>query len=212
MARHRPSVIDLQNFNLRFLQFLEFGAKSFSGVRGVASKIDGSRDSFGNGSFNLLKVLISKAGEGAPFRRIFWPLNLGSVAATSYLKNNVRGLGNKDTVRALKNAVFKYRDDIIFLSETKQKKRYIKKIHMKLKIDNVFYVELDGISGGLALWWSNDVKLFIVHYDKNFVDTKISINREIEWFVTFIYAPSYTKDKQRFWETLASLRNDVNAK
>ncbi|KAK8644676.1 hypothetical protein V6N13_123977 [Hibiscus sabdariffa] len=74
MARHRPSVIDLQNFNLCFLQFLEvaaerFGAKSFSGVRGVASKIDGSRDSFGNGSFNLLKVLISKAGEGAPVRR-----------------------------------------------------------------------------------------------------------------------------------------------
>ncbi|KAK8996758.1 hypothetical protein V6N11_020257 [Hibiscus sabdariffa] len=79
---------------------------------------------------------------------------------------NVRGLGNKDTVRALKNAAFKYKVDIIFLSETKQKKRYIEKIRMKMKFDNAFYVEPDGIA----------------------------------------------EDKRKFWETLVSFRNDVNAK
>ncbi|KAK8481484.1 hypothetical protein V6N11_007578 [Hibiscus sabdariffa] len=46
----------------------------------------------------------------------------------------------------------------------------------------------------------------------NFVVAKISINGEMEWFGTFIYAPLYTDDKQKFWETLAPLRNDVNAK
>ncbi|KAK8534695.1 hypothetical protein V6N12_057339 [Hibiscus sabdariffa] len=81
-----------------------------------------------------------------------------------------------------------------------------------MKIDNAFYVEPDGITGGLALWWSNDVKLSILHYDNNFIDTKISINGEAEWYGTFIYAPSYTEDKQKFWETLAPLQNDVNAK
>ncbi|KAL4347364.1 hypothetical protein GQ457_17G006780 [Hibiscus cannabinus] len=35
---------------------------------------------------------------------------------------NVRGLGKKDIVRALKNVCFKYKNDIVFLSETKQKR------------------------------------------------------------------------------------------
>ncbi|KAK9003601.1 hypothetical protein V6N11_084241 [Hibiscus sabdariffa] len=51
---------------------------------------------------------------------------------------------------------------------------------MKMKIANAFYVEPDEIVGGLALWWSNDVKLSIVHYDKNFIDTKISIKGETD--------------------------------
>ncbi|KAK9036183.1 hypothetical protein V6N11_078192 [Hibiscus sabdariffa] len=125
---------------------------------------------------------------------------------------NVRGLGNKDTVRALKNVVFKHRAEIIFLSETKQKKRYIEKIRMKMKVDNAFYVEPEGIAGGLALWWSNEVKLSVLHYDRNFIDAKISINGEPEWFGTFIYAPLYSGEKYEFWDSLTALRNDINAK
>ncbi|KAK9038985.1 hypothetical protein V6N11_023825 [Hibiscus sabdariffa] len=77
---------------------------------------------------------------------------------------------------------------------------------MKMKIDNAFYVEPKGIMGGLALWWSNTVKLTVLHYDKHSIDTLVSINDEGTWYGTFIYAPPYAEDKQRFWERLASLR------
>ncbi|KAK8599817.1 hypothetical protein V6N12_049689 [Hibiscus sabdariffa] len=83
---------------------------------------------------------------------------------------------------------------------------------MKMKKENTFYVEPEGIAGGLALWWSQEVKLKVLHYDKNFIDTGISINGEPEWFGTFIYAPPYEEEKQCFWERLGTLRNDVNAK
>ncbi|KAK8497056.1 hypothetical protein V6N12_063837 [Hibiscus sabdariffa] len=125
---------------------------------------------------------------------------------------NVRRLGNKDTVRALKNICFKHKNEIVFLSETKQKRRYLEKIRMRMKMDNAFYVDPVGIAGGLALWWSNDVKLSVLNHDKNFIDTVISINGEDVWFGTFIYAPPYEEEKQEFWERLGSLRNDVNAK
>ncbi|KAK9035692.1 hypothetical protein V6N11_077725 [Hibiscus sabdariffa] len=111
---------------------------------------------------------------------------------------NVRGLGNKDTVCALKNICFKNKNDIVFLSETKQKKRYLEKIRMRMKLDNAFYVEPIGIAGGLALWWNNEVKLSVLHHDKNLIDTVISINGEPEWFGTFIYAPAYEEEKQDF--------------
>ncbi|KAK8986026.1 hypothetical protein V6N11_082312 [Hibiscus sabdariffa] len=59
------------------------------------------------------------------------------------LARNVRGLGNKDMFHAPKMAAFKYKTNIIFLSETKQKERYIEKSYLKMKFDNAFYVEPD---------------------------------------------------------------------
>ncbi|KAK8976329.1 hypothetical protein V6N11_074204 [Hibiscus sabdariffa] len=70
----------------------------------------------------------------------------------------------------------------------------------------------EGIAGGLALWWTNDVKLSVLTHDKNLTDTVISINGEDKWFGTFIYAPPYEEEKQEFWERLGTLRDDVNAK
>ncbi|KAK8551735.1 hypothetical protein V6N12_040359 [Hibiscus sabdariffa] len=125
---------------------------------------------------------------------------------------NVRGLDNKDTIRALKNICLKHKNDIVFLSETKKKKRYLEKIRMRMKLDNAFYVEPIGIAGGLALWWNNEVKLSVLHHDKNLIDTVISINGEPEWFGTFIYAPPYEEEKQEFWERLGTLRDNASVK
>ncbi|KAK9041081.1 hypothetical protein V6N11_016203 [Hibiscus sabdariffa] len=86
----------------------------------------------------------------------------------------VRGLSNKDTVRALKNFVFKFNPGIIFLSEMKQKMRYLEKIRMKMKYDNAHYVEPIGIAGGLLLWWKNDVKVSILQSGKNIIDCELS--------------------------------------
>ncbi|KAK9045463.1 hypothetical protein V6N11_059343 [Hibiscus sabdariffa] len=73
---------------------------------------------------------------------------------------NVRGLGNKETVRALKNAAFKFKSSVIFLSETKKKKQYLEKIRMKMKMNGSFYVDPIGIAGelpikGRTFTWSN---------------------------------------------------------
>ncbi|KAK9010122.1 hypothetical protein V6N11_036637 [Hibiscus sabdariffa] len=149
------------------------------------------------------------------FSSLAWvvlPCILESLFSMALLAWNVRGLGNKDTVRALKNICVKHKNDIVFLSETKQKRRYLEKIRRRMKMDNSFYVDPVGTAGGLALWWSNDVKMSILAYEKSFIDMVISINGEDEWFGTFIYAPSYDVEKQGFWERLGSLRDDVNAK
>ncbi|KAK8593739.1 hypothetical protein V6N12_045814 [Hibiscus sabdariffa] len=83
---------------------------------------------------------------------------------------------------------------------------------MKMKLDNAFYVEPKGVAGGLALWWSSNVKISILGEDRNFIDTSISIHREEDWFGTFIYAPPYTEEKQKFWDMLASLIKEPNPK
>ncbi|KAK8510022.1 hypothetical protein V6N11_029025 [Hibiscus sabdariffa] len=72
--------------------------------------------------------------------------------------------------------------DIMFLSETKQQKRFLEKIKMKMKLENSFYVESIGLAGGLSLWWTKDTQIKILKYGKNFIDTEISSKGETNWF------------------------------
>ncbi|KAK8580403.1 hypothetical protein V6N12_070680 [Hibiscus sabdariffa] len=116
----------------------------------------------------------------------------------SILSWNIRGLWKKESAKALRNAGVKFKPSIIFLSETKKKKRYLENIKMKMKMDNSFYVEPIGLAGGLALWWSNEVNMRVLNSGKNFIDTKISLNEGEEWFMTFIYGPPYVEEKQGF--------------
>ncbi|KAK8494411.1 hypothetical protein V6N12_002358 [Hibiscus sabdariffa] len=70
-----------------------------------------------------------------------------------------RVTGNKESFRALSNSIRKFQPDIVFLSETKQKMRYLEKIKMKMKLEHSFYVEPTGLAGGLSLCWSKDIKI-----------------------------------------------------
>ncbi|KAK8497336.1 hypothetical protein V6N12_064026 [Hibiscus sabdariffa] len=91
---------------------------------------------------------------------------------------NVRGLGNRVTIRALKNSMVKFKPNIVFLSETKQKKRYLENVKMKMKMDHSFYVEPSGLAGGLSLWLTNDTQVTILKHGKHFIDAMISVNGE----------------------------------
>ncbi|KAK9020854.1 hypothetical protein V6N11_010866 [Hibiscus sabdariffa] len=89
---------------------------------------------------------------------------------------NVRGMGNKDTIRALRNSIQKFQSNIVFLSETKQKKRYLEKIKMKMKFTHCHYEDPCGLAWGLALWWSDDTQITILRSGKHFIDAMSSIN------------------------------------
>ncbi|KAK9035488.1 hypothetical protein V6N11_077527 [Hibiscus sabdariffa] len=82
---------------------------------------------------------------------------------------------------------------------------------MKMRIDESFYIDPIGLARGLALWWTNDVKISILSYGKNFIDTKVSSNED-EWFLTLIYGPPYAEEKQAFREFISSLRSNYSEK
>ncbi|KAK8600390.1 hypothetical protein V6N12_050244 [Hibiscus sabdariffa] len=77
---------------------------------------------------------------------------------------------------------------------------------------NSFYVDPSRIAGGLTLWWTNDANVSIIEYEKHFIDTKLSVNEEEDWFMTFIYGPPYNEDKQAFWGSLSNLRSNTSDK
>ncbi|KAK8560100.1 hypothetical protein V6N12_012903 [Hibiscus sabdariffa] len=75
-----------------------------------------------------------------------------------------------------------------------------------------FYVDPNGIADGLPLWWSNDTNVTILNHGNHFIDTKLSIKGEVDWFMIFIYGTPYVEDKQAFWESLSSLRSNKSEK
>ncbi|KAF7131646.1 hypothetical protein RHSIM_Rhsim09G0090900 [Rhododendron simsii] len=66
---------------------------------------------------------------------------------------------NRKGLVALGELVRKNRPSIIFLMETKNHKAKMEAIRRNLMFDESSYVEPEGFSGGLALWWTKDVEV-----------------------------------------------------
>ncbi|KAH7853442.1 hypothetical protein Vadar_002449 [Vaccinium darrowii] len=90
--------------------------------------------------------------------------------------------------------------------ETKNKRNALEKIRRRLQFSNSCYVDPVGLSGGLALWWKEEVDVEVRFKSKNILRCIItwpsSSNR---WLGTFIYAPPVWQQRVDFWNYLRSI-------
>uniref|UniRef100_A0A0D2ZQ75 Endonuclease/exonuclease/phosphatase domain-containing protein n=1 Tax=Brassica oleracea var. oleracea TaxID=109376 RepID=A0A0D2ZQ75_BRAOL len=64
------------------------------------------------------------------------------------LRWNCRGIGSDLTVRHLKEMCQRHRPGLVFLTETKNRRLLLQNIHADLGFDQLFTVDLLGLSGG----------------------------------------------------------------
>ena len=72
---------------------------------------------------------------------------------------NCQGLGNTPTVRHLQGIPGQFPPEILFLSETKNKRSYLESLVEVLGYHNLQTVEPIGIGGGLAVMWTESCKV-----------------------------------------------------
>ncbi|KAL4362224.1 hypothetical protein GQ457_04G017210 [Hibiscus cannabinus] len=94
------------------------------------------------------------------------------------LSRNVRGLGQKETIKTLRYLTDKFQSKVVLFSETKQKKIFLEKIRSKFKFQSSFYIDLIGIGRGLAFWWTGNIDMSILRSCKNVIDTSISLSNK----------------------------------
>ena len=82
--------------------------------------------------------------------------------AMKAIAHNCRGLGNFLTVDSLLELQKADDPDILFLSKTKMDREGLSRLTLKLGMPNMVAKNCEGCSGGLALFWKNEVQL-IVH-------------------------------------------------
>lgn len=94
--------------------------------------------------------------------------------------------------------------DLMFLSETKNPDAFVLR-----KLDSSAYQYLlippEGHgSGGLALFWKQELNLTVRTYSKNYIDVSI-IYEGKELYATFIYGDTDKSKRKQLWDHLTTL-------
>ncbi|GLT36786.1 hypothetical protein SLA2020_111420 [Shorea laevis] len=69
------------------------------------------------------------------------------------------------------------------------------------------YVDPQGYSGGLAMWWTKNVNISIFSFDKNMFDGCCSNNAySASWHFSFVYGKPNGQLRQEMWNKVFNLR------
>lgn len=93
--------------------------------------------------------------------------------------------------------------------ETKNKRSFLERVRRQLYFSNFSYVDPVGASGGLALWWTDEVDLQIRAQSQNAFRCIIKLNGAASsWLATFVYAPPRWPERRAFWTTLQKIATE----
>ncbi|KAK4263788.1 hypothetical protein QN277_029159 [Acacia crassicarpa] len=110
---------------------------------------------------------------------------------------NCQSLGVAVTARNLKEDCFRKKPQLVFLMETKQKARYLRKLRRRCGFYKEWIVDPISISGGLAVWWKENVKVSILFSSINIIHARIeSDDLECPSYISFVYGPPCEEDRK----------------
>ena len=119
---------------------------------------------------------------------------------------NCQGLGNLPIVRVLGELVQQWDPKIVFLLETKIKKKAMEKVIEKINFVNGLIMPQKGRGGGLAMLWRREVDSEIMGYSKSFIDAIITEqDLGFRWRIIGFYGNPEAYRRKESWEELGAL-------
>jgi hypothetical protein len=123
------------------------------------------------------------------------------------LSLNCRGLGNPRSIRELHSLVKMEGPQALFLMETCLNRRKLERLRIQLGYSSCLGVDRVGRGGGLALLWSDDVRISINNYSRFYIDGDISDGAGVSWSFTGFYGDPVTTNRVRSWQLLRCLHS-----
>ncbi|XP_024200200.1 uncharacterized protein LOC112203464 [Rosa chinensis] len=122
---------------------------------------------------------------------------------------NCRGICNDMTKRALKDLISQNHPQIIFLCETKiSTLADFRELHRAVGFPHSKEVLSDGLSGGLAMFWNDDVQAKVLTFSAHHIDLEIVGGPgDPRWRLTGFYGYARTIERDRSWQLLRDLRD-----
>lgn len=114
---------------------------------------------------------------------------------------NCQGIGSTLTVRRLREILRSILPDVMFLMETKNQEKSVLYEFHNTDFTNHFLVPPLGVSGGLALFWKDNVEIEVLDSSPNYIDAKIKYKATTA-LVTFTYGPPLPENRAPFWNLL----------
>lgn len=120
----------------------------------------------------------------------------------SVMSWNCRGLGMSSTVRELRTLVQKHAPTVLCVVETQLHRTRVEKLAPLLGFKNSFAVSSTGRSGGLGMYWNDDVKIEILPYSQYHMDTIVTGLEGDPWRLTCVYGEARTTERHKTWDML----------
>lgn len=122
---------------------------------------------------------------------------------------NCRGVAAASTMRELKQLCKAHMPTIVFLMETRAPEGRIENIRRRLKFQNCFCVEARGKSGGLALFWTDEVQVQIMSSSQNIIHTSVLVNSSGVLFdSSYVYGNPTFQQRRGLWSRLLAQQID----
>ncbi|KAI7988028.1 hypothetical protein LOK49_LG13G02958 [Camellia lanceoleosa] len=97
----------------------------------------------------------------------------------------------------------------VFLMETKNKASFLDRLCRHFHFSHKSYVDPIGVSGGLALWWTDDIHLDVRFSLWNMIRSVISsFDSQSSWAATFVYAPPQRLLRKNLWNQFRQMANE----
>lgn len=104
----------------------------------------------------------------------------------------------------------KHKPDILFLSETKRNSGYLEKFKLHFGYNKLYTVEPRGSSGGLALFYNDEIKLEINYASNRVIDVKTNFACKV-LFLSFVYGDPMVQNREIMWERLTRISTNRKA-
>ena len=120
---------------------------------------------------------------------------------------NCRAVAGSSTVQELVDLCQRVHPAILFLMETRAHRSRLEKLRRKLRFDEMYCVEADGLSGGLGLLWKKEILIHVKQATQNFIHADCCEKEGgIFWDGTFIYGNPSFRDRRYLWDKLQQLQ------
>ena len=126
----------------------------------------------------------------------------------NFLSWNCRVLGNPQIVQRLCWLVKQKRSSMIFLMETKLRKKKMESIRLQVGFPNMLVMDCVGRNGGLSLLWGNEIEVEIQNYSHHHINSVAKIPSSVitQWKFSGFYGHLDPMKRHEGWALLKYLK------
>lgn len=117
-----------------------------------------------------------------------------------------RGIGNAATVKELRELAKCFTPMVLCVLETQVSKQRVEGLRHTFGYDKAFAVSSSGRSGGLGIFWNNNIKVEISPYSQYHIDAIVSKGVSEPWRLTCVYGEAQTSDRHKTWDVLKFIK------
>ena len=118
---------------------------------------------------------------------------------------NCRGAGKPAAARELREFARKFASTLLCIVETQIEGSRVEALASSIGFDNAYAVDSQGRSGGIGLFWNNEIKVEILGYSVYHLDVSVEEQGEDMSRLTCVYGEAQTHLRHQTWTILKNI-------